>query len=257
MLVYESDYISYRYLPLHKILLSKWKATPIDESNFKSALLKGTEIGNELGVKRSVFDQEDFQFIIPPKLFSWINEEINLPSFRNGVEEVAFVLAKNMQSQFSVMDFFNTDIVYSPKYFSHQDEAIDWFNKQEKFSSEKDSIQDTIAPDIRWHTQYEGKTAEIKLKVSLSDLPAHLNFLKKHTESLAFKQANCEKFRSLTNRERIILKQLVKGLLNKEIAEDLIISEQTVKTHRKNINRKLNTHHLIDLYEYAIAFELV
>ncbi len=42
----------------------------------------------------------------------------------------------------------------------------------------------------------------------------------------------------LTNREEEILRLIVKGYLNKEIAEKLHISHNTVLTHRKNIISK-------------------
>ena len=43
----------------------------------------------------------------------------------------------------------------------------------------------------------------------------------------------------LTNREQIVLRQLVKGLTNKEIATTLNIAEQTVKTHIKGLMQKM------------------
>ncbi|MCT4648166.1 MAG: helix-turn-helix transcriptional regulator [Carboxylicivirga sp.] len=253
MLVYESDVISFSHLVSHQILLSKWKEIPIEEGDFKHALLKGAEIGTKLEVKRSIFDQKDFQFIIPHKLFSWINEEINIPSYRKGVDEVAFVISRDVKSQFSVMECFDTDFVYSPKFFTYQDEAIEWFNKP-RLGPKRN--QDIDTSNISWNASDGEQTAEVRLNVPISDLPVHLSFLKKHIEDYTFRQKHSVKFYSLTKREISILKQLAKGLQNKEIANNLYVSEQTVKTHRRNINRKLNTHHLIDLYEYATAFGL-
>lgn len=45
--------------------------------------------------------------------------------------------------------------------------------------------------------------------------------------------------RSLTPRERQVLEAFCKGLSNREIAEDLAISEPTVKLHAKTLCRKL------------------
>ncbi len=44
----------------------------------------------------------------------------------------------------------------------------------------------------------------------------------------------------LTRREEQILEQLSEGKLNKEIADNLQISTDTVKKHLKNIYKKLN-----------------
>jgi DNA-binding NarL/FixJ family response regulator len=45
---------------------------------------------------------------------------------------------------------------------------------------------------------------------------------------------------SLSAREKEVLKYLVEGKMNKEIADNLFISNETVKSHIKNIFRKLN-----------------
>lgn len=44
----------------------------------------------------------------------------------------------------------------------------------------------------------------------------------------------------LTEREQDIMKEVASGLSNKQVAENLMISEQTVKVHIRNVLRKLN-----------------
>ena len=61
----------------------------------------------------------------------------------------------------------------------------------------------------------------------------------------------------LSDRERDVLIQVVKGLSNKEIADVLFISTHTVISHRKNIARKLNIHSTAGLTIYAIVNKLV
>ena len=46
-------------------------------------------------------------------------------------------------------------------------------------------------------------------------------------------------------------------MTNKEIADNLFISVNTVLTHRKNISRKLNIHSVSGLTIYAIVNKLV
>ena len=61
----------------------------------------------------------------------------------------------------------------------------------------------------------------------------------------------------LSERECDIVRCVVRGMANKQIAEQLFISLNTVLTHRKNISRKLNIHSVAGLTIYAIAAGLV
>ena len=61
----------------------------------------------------------------------------------------------------------------------------------------------------------------------------------------------------LSDRERDVLIQVVRGLSNKEIADVLCISQHTVVSHRKHITRKLNIHSTAGLTVYAIVNKLV
>jgi two-component system, NarL family, response regulator NreC len=56
----------------------------------------------------------------------------------------------------------------------------------------------------------------------------------------------------LTERESEVLKHLVEGESNDEIAEILVISPKTVARHRENIMHKLNLHSRSELVRYAI-----
>ena len=55
----------------------------------------------------------------------------------------------------------------------------------------------------------------------------------------------------LTDREKEILRQIVLGKSNKEIADELFISARTADTHRTNIKRKLKLTTLSQLIQYA------
>ena len=62
---------------------------------------------------------------------------------------------------------------------------------------------------------------------------------------------------TLSDREREIVHCVVCGVSNKQIAEQLFISLNTVLTHRKNIARKLNIHSVAGLTIYAIVNKIV
>ena len=62
---------------------------------------------------------------------------------------------------------------------------------------------------------------------------------------------------SLSDREKDVIVALVQGMANKEIADHLCISVNTVITHRRNIARKLQIHSPAGLTIYAIINGLV
>ncbi|MDO4461836.1 MAG: LuxR C-terminal-related transcriptional regulator [Bacteroidia bacterium] len=61
----------------------------------------------------------------------------------------------------------------------------------------------------------------------------------------------------LSAREKDVIVAIVQGMSNKEIAEHLCITINTVITHRKNITRKLQIHSAAGLTIYAIVNGLV
>jgi DNA-binding NarL/FixJ family response regulator len=61
----------------------------------------------------------------------------------------------------------------------------------------------------------------------------------------------------LTPRETEVVKLVAEGLTNREIADDLVISEKTVERHRANILAKLGMHDRVELTRYAIRAGLV
>jgi DNA-binding NarL/FixJ family response regulator len=61
----------------------------------------------------------------------------------------------------------------------------------------------------------------------------------------------------LTDREQNVLKEIIKGLSNKEIAERLNISIHTVMSHRKNIYQKTDIKSQAGLTVYALTHNIV
>jgi DNA-binding NarL/FixJ family response regulator len=62
--------------------------------------------------------------------------------------------------------------------------------------------------------------------------------------------------RKLTKREYEVLELITRAMNNKEIAEKLYISDQTVGVHRKNIMRKLGVRNTVNLIKFAIDNQL-
>jgi FixJ family two-component response regulator len=63
-------------------------------------------------------------------------------------------------------------------------------------------------------------------------------------------------YSSLTPREREVMALVISGLLNKQIALELGISEITVKAHRGRVMRKMQVDSLAELVRAAAALEI-
>ncbi|AVY99978.1 MULTISPECIES: fimbria biosynthesis transcriptional regulator FimZ [Lelliottia] len=61
----------------------------------------------------------------------------------------------------------------------------------------------------------------------------------------------------LSNREVTVLRYLANGLSNKEIAQQLLLSNKTISAHKSNIYSKLGVQTIVELIDYAKAHELL
>ena len=79
----------------------------------------------------------------------------------------------------------------------------------------------------------------------------------KNISDMVFKGSIGQNPEALSDREKDVIVSLVQGMSNKEIADHLCISTNTVITHRRNIARKLQIHSPAGLTIYAIVNGLV
>jgi len=64
------------------------------------------------------------------------------------------------------------------------------------------------------------------------------------------------KFRALTRREQEVMACISRGLMNKQIAAEIGITENTVKVHRGNLVRKMGAKSLVELVRMADKLEI-
>lgn len=113
----------------------------------------------------------------------------------------------------------------------------DIYNNEEWLSNHSNVEEVLFVPAIR----------VLEQKLKNEDVSARISSMISHVDSKE----------SISEREKEIIVCLVQGMSNKEIANQLFISVNTVITHRRNIVRKLQIHSLAGLTIYAIANDLV
>ena len=114
----------------------------------------------------------------------------------------------------------------------------DIYNNEEWLTHHSEVEEEIFIPAVR--------NAERKLKQN--DVSAKISSMINQTPN------NDEQ---LSDREKDVIIALVQGMSNKEIADHLFISVNTVITHRRNIARKLQIHSPAGLTIYAIVNDLV
>ena len=126
--------------------------------------------------------------------------------------------------------------------------------------SQKSKVESTVTYQLisvmsdLWHTEHDFEDhCAIEDDILRPALTKNKDRYAQRQKTATLKDASEE----LSERERDVLIQLVRGLSNKEIADVLHISTHTVISHRKHISHKLNIHSTAGLTIYAIVNRLI
>ena len=109
----------------------------------------------------------------------------------------------------------------------------------ETFLAQHASVEDEIFIPVIRHQEMKSQQSDVSLKIS------------------SMINKNPEGGEALSKREKDVIVCVVQGMTNKEIADVLYISTNTVITHRRNIAKKLQIHSPAGLTIYAIVNNLV
>ena len=136
----------------------------------------------------------------------------------------------------------NIIIKYVPTDIRHNNQLTsilyNLYNNEEWLVNHSQVEEDIFIPAIR---NLEHRTKQSGINANISRM---INSQSATTEALS-------------DREKDVVVSLVQGMSNKEIAEHLFISTNTVITHRRNIARKLQIHSPAGLTIYAIVNNLI
>jgi DNA-binding NarL/FixJ family response regulator len=61
----------------------------------------------------------------------------------------------------------------------------------------------------------------------------------------------------LTRRQIQVVERVIRGQTNAEIARDLCVAYETVRSHRRRLYRRLGIHNEIELLRWAVGAELI
>ena len=122
-------------------------------------------------------------------------------------------------------------------------------------------IRKTIEYGVKSYIMKDSSRKEM-LQVIKNTLENKAYFPKEISELLNNKQdgkniSECSTRPDLTQRERLILTQVVRGSMSKEIAIDMGITERTVKAHLTNIYRKIGASSRAEAVSIALVKKII
>ncbi|HNY54025.1 MAG TPA: helix-turn-helix transcriptional regulator [Chitinophagales bacterium] len=176
--------------------------------------------------------------------FLGVNEqEINNMGFKYILK---IIHPENITAVYRLIQYFknpaNYNKVFSYTFYLHSSNGWEW-----TYASVKPSTFNTDG-SVKYM---------IGVGCSINHLMKTKRQFKLFRKDLDFFEENLEKYLSMTEREKEILKLITNEYSSVQIAEKLSISPYTVDTHRKNLIEKLEVKSSIGLAKYAIIFNLV
>lgn len=247
MQLFHSKTAEIDYFEKSRLVRTTWKDCDNAE-DFMTVIRQVMAFYEQLMPRRTLWNHTNFDLHITEPLQEWTENTINIPARHlNTFEKISFVISNDTMSQMSVMEIFDESASgFVPRYFVNEQESIEWLKKPLK----KKKVITTEPPQII----IDRKLDKIKLSVEVEseEFDRYLHLFNKLWKAQILSVDLAQRFMTLTTREKIILKLLVKGKSNGFISDQLHISPDTVKTHRKNIYRKLQCSRIEDLMKYSL-----
>lgn len=180
---------------------------------------------------------------------------------------IAIVLSDTLQRiglQYILVNYFSpVEIVHAETFEQFNGESIDtydfYFTSSDHFIFYSDFFMPRRSKTMIL-TNIQSNTCPVNGGFYLSVKDSQELILEQIQNLFASETNNClpgETSKDLSLREVEVLQLIVKGITNKEIADKLNISLNTVLTHRKNITSKLGIKTVSGLTFYAIMNGLI
>lgn len=251
MKIYESDYLNVAFEKDNDCFVQFWKKSP---ESFE-VLKREFEIYERLYEKhrptKTLWLQENFRLAMTLEMHLWIEKHVNIPCVGYGNKKIAFVVGKDVLVHLSVMSFFEeSDSVVQPLHFATEKEARLWLNESRNHDKNNTEIK------ILFEGVDDEGNSIIKIKRPSSDITNTIMSFRKLLEENNFIKTTISKYTKLTKREKEIMVIFSTGLRQQEVADRLFISVQTLRTHWKNIKKKLEIKSLAEVIRYVNAFDM-
>lgn len=183
---------------------------------------------------------------------------------KNGLERLKISLPelREMGTEY-YKRFFNPEDAadYVPKVLgmlerNNNKETISFF-QQVRASAEDDWEWHVCGTRIFMQDDDGKPILTLSIAIPIDSKHFYSSKIERLSEENTFLRKNQHLYASLSKREQQILSLMAKDKSSIEIGEYLHLSEETVKTHRRNIKRKIGVQNQYDVIKFAQAFNIV
>jgi DNA-binding CsgD family transcriptional regulator len=252
MKIYEGTYLTINFEKENDRFIQFWTTPPNSVDSFKEEMLIYTSFYEQHKPSQTLWLQQKFTLDLDTATHIWIEENVNIPCSESGNKKAAFVVGKDVLAHLSVINSFEkVDSVINVNHFASEKDARSWLNNE----LTQNPIENQN-PEITYEGVDEDGNSIIKIKGNSKDITNTIKSFKNIAEENDFIKSHIDKYSSLTKREIEIFKLYSKDKNHQEIATHLFLSLHTVRTHWKNIKKKLVINSFSDIIKYAKAFDL-
>lgn len=251
MKIYEGDYLIINFEKANNRFVQNWKESPPSYDKLKEEMLTYTSLYMEHKPTQTLWCQQNFSLPMEKEIVEWVEKNVNIPCVECGNDKVAFVVGKDVLVHLSVMESFeDNESVINHKHFATEKEAREWLDETRTHNSSNSSFT------ILFEGVDEDGNSIIKIKRPSEEIANTIRSFSKLLEENNFIKANIDRYSKLTTREKQIMVVFSKGLKQQQVADELYISVQTLRTHWKNIKKKLDIKSLAEVIKYVQAFDM-
>jgi DNA-binding CsgD family transcriptional regulator len=261
MEVYNGPYLFIKHEKANSRLICTWKSSPLNDLAYRKELIEHLHIAENIKPSQIMWLLENLTFKVSDVTKKWIDENISKPIFKagfiaknqDGFDQIAFVIGLDVLAYIETMGIFNENSIsdFNPKYFATETEARNWLN--EKFNT-KDTKGENQSLEITFKGTDESGKVVFEFREQSSKFNSTIKSFKAIIEQNHFMRNNVEKYYSLTSREKETLKLILNGFTNKQISDKMHVSQNTIRTHRNRIWKKLDVTQVTECLSYQCFF---
>ena len=264
MEIYNGPHLLIKHEEVNSRLICTWKSSPLNDLAYRKELIEHLHIAQNIKPSQVMWLLENLTFKVGDITKKWVDENISKPIFKagliaknqDGFDQVAFIVGQDVLAYIETMGIFNENSTsgFNVKYFATEKEARNWLNEKFNTKDTKDTKGQNQNLAITFKGIDDNGEVVFELREQATNFDSTISLFKTILEQNLFVKNNAKKYYSLTKREKEILKFIVKGYSNKQIAEKIHISFHTVRTHRNRVWKKLDITQSTECLSYQYFF---